>query len=151
MIDINEEMFSISDELARAFLNPNIAEQESVLMELAREFEKRKDNLVKKILKTLTDESANKICGNKYEPIRSRSTSPSALRSHSRGSRRSKINRSSTSQGSRSGITGKSPRRLSAEDQKGLTISYEQPKISAPYHSSIETTTNILLNKDDYY
>lgn len=26
LIDINEEMFSISDELARAFLNPNVAD-----------------------------------------------------------------------------------------------------------------------------
>ena len=49
MIDINEEMFSISDELARAFINPNIGEQENVLMGLAKDFERRKDSLVKKI------------------------------------------------------------------------------------------------------
>ena len=48
-------------------------------------------------------------------------------------------------------MTVKSPRRLSAEDQKGLSLNYGQPKSSGPYHSSIETTTNILLNKDDYY
>lgn len=48
-------MFSISDELARAFLNPNIDAYEEVLLAKAKEFEKRKLALVTKISKTLTD------------------------------------------------------------------------------------------------
>lgn len=134
LIDINEEMFSISDELARAFLNPNVADQEISLHNLAREFEKRKDTLSKKIHKLLNEEPAIKINGN-YVPIRSRSTSPAAaVRSRLRGSR-SRQNRSITSQGSqkgsRNGTTTKSPKNLSIEDQKGLTMlggSSKQPQ-----------------------
>ena len=32
LIDVNEEMFAISDELARAFLNSNLEEQEHGLL-----------------------------------------------------------------------------------------------------------------------
>jgi len=73
LIDINEEMFSISDELARAFINQNTGDQETLLITLAKEFDKRKELLVKKINKTLSDDAAVKICGFKYESIRSRS------------------------------------------------------------------------------
>jgi hypothetical protein len=75
-------MFSISDELARAFLNPNIDAYEEVLLAKAKEFEKRKLALVTKISKTLTDQPASKV-GGKFISLRSRSTSP-AHQSNSR-------------------------------------------------------------------
>lgn len=68
-------MFAISDELARAFLNSNVEEQEHGLLLKAKEFDKRKQSLVKKIYKTLSDENAGKL-GYKYESVRSRSVSP---------------------------------------------------------------------------
>lgn len=96
LIEINEEMYALSDELARAFLSQshtNLSESDpaSSLMTKAKEFEKRKVCLVKRIQLIMGQEPALRIL-KKFDSgaaeIRSRSISPvdKVERSRSRGS-----------------------------------------------------------------
>ena len=71
LIDLNEEIFALSEELAKSFT----ADASRTLVSKAREFEIRKKQMLKRVQSTIDDDPIAKIVRRETN-IRQRSTSP---------------------------------------------------------------------------
>lgn len=78
LIDINEEMYAISEELAKAFINSNLDQETANLTQKAKDYDKRKISLLKRIQHTLQQEPIAKFI-RKYVDMNSRSRSVSPV------------------------------------------------------------------------
>jgi len=87
LIDLNEEIFALSEELAQSFSTDARA-----LVSKAREFDHRKKQLIRRVTKTIDEDQVARIVNREFKiQIRSRSSSKSGeSRSNSRSRSRSK-------------------------------------------------------------
>lgn len=86
LIDLNEEIFALSEELAKSYSE----QQARVLVTKAREFDLRKKNLIKRVVKTIEEDQIARIVYREFKiQMRTRSQSSSLSRSGSRSRSRS--------------------------------------------------------------
>ena len=86
LIDLNEEIFALSEELAKSYSG----EQARILVTKAREFDLRKKNLIKRVVKTIEEDQIARIVSREFKiQMRTRSQSSSCSRSGSRSRSRS--------------------------------------------------------------
>lgn len=83
LIDLNEEIFALSEELAKSFSGEN----SRTLVSKAREFEMRKKQIVQKVKQTIDDDPIAKIV-RRDQKIRQRSISDERSRSRSQEKKR---------------------------------------------------------------
>ena len=83
LIDLNEEIFALSEELAKSFSGEN----SRTLVSKAREFEMRKKQIVQKVKQTIDDDPIAKIV-RRDQKIRQRSMSDERSRSRSQEKKR---------------------------------------------------------------
>ena len=63
LIDLNEEIFSLSEELAKSYT----CEQARVLVTKAREFDHRKKQLIKRVVKTIEEDQVARIVNREFK------------------------------------------------------------------------------------
>ena len=63
LIDLNEEIFALSEELAKSYT----VEQAKVLVSKAREFEHRKKQLIKRVTKTIDEDQVARIVSREFK------------------------------------------------------------------------------------